>query len=151
MSGFEAVGLALSIWPLVVNALEVYKLAVSGEDWEVVCFQCKTEEVIYVECVLHLLQGSVSDGELAQLCSRKKPNQFLWKDKLSDPTVRNSLERRLGPNRTPLVLEMLKGIDFHLATLCENVGATESFLVSRSYSQNHTAILHLILLSAGAI
>jgi hypothetical protein len=146
MSGFEAVGLALSIWPLVVNALEAYKLAVSGEGWDLVYFQFRTDEVIYVECVSHLLQGSVSERDLAQLCSRDTPNQPLWKEKVSDPTVRNSLERRLGPRRTPLVLEMLQGIDDHLDTVYRKIDATEEFLVSRSYSQNHAAILHLIVL-----
>jgi len=145
MSGFEAVGLALSIWPLVVNALDAYKLAVSGEGWDIVYFQFRTDEVIYVECVSHLLQGSVSERDLAQLCSRDRPNQPLWKEKLSDPTVRNSLERRLGP-KTPFVLEMLQGIDDHLDTVYRKIDATEEFLVSRSYSQKYAALLHLIVL-----
>jgi hypothetical protein len=133
MSGFETVGLALSIWPLVVNALEAYKLGVSGQGWDLVCLQFKTDEVIYMECVSHLLQGSVSERDLAQLCSRDRPNQPLWKEKLSDPTVRNSLERRLGPKKTPFVLEMLQGIDAHLDSVYRKIDATETFLVSRSY------------------
>jgi hypothetical protein len=145
MSGFEAVGLALSIWPVVLNVLEAYKLAVSGQGWDLVCKEFRTERAIYVDCVQHLLEGSVTEGELAQLCSSEKPNQFLWKEKLKDPKVRNSLERRLGPNKTPIVLETLEGIDKHIATLYKKIDTAESFLVSRSYLQNHAAILHLII------
>jgi hypothetical protein len=144
MSGFEAVGLALGIWPLVVNALEAYKLGVSGQGWDLVCFQFKPEEVIYMECVSNLLQGSVSEAGLAQLCSREKPNRFLWKEKLSDPTVRNSLERRLGPKRTPIVLGTLQRIDEHLATLCQKIEIADAFLVSR-LEQNHPSTLNLIM------
>jgi hypothetical protein len=40
---------------------------------------------------------------------------------------------------------MMQGIDEHIATLYKKIGTTESSLVSRSYSQNHVAVLHLIV------
>jgi hypothetical protein len=131
MSGVEAVGLALNIWPVVVNFLEAYKLAVSGQGWDKVYQEFKTERVIYVDCVQHLLQGSVSEADLSQLCSFEKPNQPLWDEKLKDPNLRNSLQRLLGSNKTPIVLETLRGIDEHLATLCQKIETADAFLVSR--------------------
>lgn len=151
MSGIEAVGLALSIWPVLINVLEAYKLAVDGQGWDLVCTEFKTERVIYVEWVEHLLQGSVTESELAQLCSFEKPNQFLWKEKLNDPRVRSSLERRLGPRKAPIVLETLKGMDEQVATLYQKIDTTESFLVSRPCLQNHAAILQLIVSLARSI
>ena len=135
MSGFEAVGLALSIWPVVINLLDAYKQAVSGQGWDLIYTEFKVEEVIYVDCVEHLLQGSVTEAELAQLCSRERPNQFLWEEKLRDSRVRKSLERRLGPRITPMALQTLQRIDEHLATLCEKIEKADSFLVGTSYSQ----------------
>ena len=138
MSGFEAIGLALSIWPIVVNVLESYKLAVSGQPgqgWDLIYNEFRIEEAIYVDCVEHLLQGCVTEAELTQLCSRGKPNQFIWKETLMDPKVRNSLERRLGPKKTPIVLETLQEIDRHVATVCKKIETTDSFLVSILYSQ----------------
>jgi hypothetical protein len=145
MSGFEAVGLALGIWPVVVNALESYKLAVSGQGWDLIYNEFRIEEAIYVGCVEHLLQGCVTEAELTQLCSREKPNQFLWKETLMDPRVRNSLERRLGPRKTPIVLETLQEIDRHLATLCRKIKTTDSFLVSILYSQIYIISIYLIV------
>jgi hypothetical protein len=126
MSGFECIGGVLFLWPLVVKGIQVCKGAKSGQGWELLFDEFKTEEVIYVECIQHLLQADTSEADLLQLTSREKPNEFLWKDS----ALHNSLRNRLGPEKSDIVLKTLREMDGLLTTLYEKLKSHEIAIVS---------------------
>src|ERR1700749_2501987 len=104
MSGFEAIGVVLGAYPLIVHGLQLYKGAKNGQDWELLYDEFRTEEIIYVECVRHLLESDTSEADLLQLSTREKPNQALWKD----PALDRSLRNRLGDEKSQMVLKTLQ-------------------------------------------
>ena len=126
MSGFEAIGLILGFWPLIVNGLQVYKAAKNGQGWDLLCDEFRVEEFIYIDCVRHLLAADVSESNLLQLTTREKPNQHLWKDQ----ALHRCLEKRLGPERTPMVLKTLQEMDTILSSLATKFTVNENTAVS---------------------
>jgi hypothetical protein len=126
MSGFECIPLILKAWPLVVQSLQLYKVAKNGYDWELLFDEFNTEEVIYSESVRHLLASDTSEADLLQLSSREKPNEVLW----SDPALHARLRSRLGPEKSPIVLKTLQQMDQLLKTLSEKMKAHNIALVS---------------------
>lgn len=125
MSGFEAIGVVLAVWPLVVNGIQVYKLARSGQGWDLLYDQFVTEQVIYQECVLHLLAPELSESDLAQLIQGDKPNGPL----LKDPAVTRGLEGRLGQQKSQIVLKTIQSMDSLLQLLKEKMQSHEIPLV----------------------
>lgn len=121
MSGFEAIGVVLAVWPLVVNGIQVYKLARSGQGWDLLYDQFVTEQVIYQECVLHLLAPELSESDLAQLIQGDKPNGPL----LKDPAVTRGLEGRLGQQKSQIVLKTIQSMDSLLQLLKEKMQSHE--------------------------
>jgi hypothetical protein len=117
MSEFEAIGLVLRTYPLIVQVLQLYKGANNAQDWELLYDEFGVEEIIYVECVRHLLASDISEADLLQLSTRDKPNQALWKD----PALDRSLRSRLGDEKSPIVLKTLQEMDNLLATLNERL------------------------------
>jgi len=117
MSGFEAIGVVLGAYPLIVHVLQLYKGAKNGQDWELLYDEFRVEEIIYVECVRHLLASDTSEADLLQLSTRDKPNQALWKD----PALGRSLHSRLGDEKSPMVLKTLREMDNLLTTLNEKL------------------------------
>ncbi len=134
MSGFEAIGLILGVYPLIINGLQLYKAAKNGPDWDLLFDEFRTEEIIYVECIRHLLASDTSEADLLQLSTRKKPNQHLWKD----PALHNSLQNRLGHEKSPMVLKTLKEMDKLLATLNERLKSHEIVLASKPFPDSAT-------------
>ena len=126
MSGFECVGGVLILWPLVAKGLELYKAAKSGQGWELLYDEFRTENTIYIECVRLLLQSDTSEADLLQLTSREKPNQLLWKDL----ALSNSLRNRLGHEKSLIVLKTLQEMDKLLTTLSEKLKSHENAFVS---------------------
>ena len=118
--------MVLGVWPLVVNGLQLYKAAKTGPDWDLLLDEFKTEEIIYVECIRHLLASDTSEADLLQLSQRDKPNQHLWRD----PALHNSLRNRLGHEKSPVVLKTLQEMDKLLSTLNEKLKSHEIPLVS---------------------
>jgi hypothetical protein len=126
MSGFEAIGLVLGVWPLVINGLQLYKAAKNGQGWDPLCDEFRVEELIYIDCVRHLLAADVSEGDLLQLTTRDKPSKHLWKD----PALQKSLEKRLGPERTTIVLKTLPEMKTILSSLAEKFTVHENTVES---------------------
>ena len=138
MSGFECIGVVLVVYRLVVNGLQLYKAAKNGQDWELLYDEFRTEEIIYVECIRHLLASDTSEANLLQLSTRDRPNQQLWKD----PALDKSLRRRLGPEKSPMVLKTLQEMDKLLTTLTEKLKIHEVAVVS-TLPQYSTMVLWL--------
>ena len=126
MSGFEVIGVVLGVWPLVVNTLQLYKSAKNGQGWEVLLDEVKTEETIYIDCVRLLLASDTSEADLMQLTSWEKPNQHLWKD----PSLQRSLQKRLGKEKSTLVLKTLGQMDALLTTMSEEINKHETTTAS---------------------
>ncbi|KAH8820808.1 hypothetical protein F5884DRAFT_61394 [Xylogone sp. PMI_703] len=100
MSGFEAIGLVLAVWPLVVNGFSLYKTAKGGLGMELLVNRVKMEEAIYEDFVRHLLAADVSETELCQLSDKEKPDLKLWRSEV----LHAKLRERLGENRSQIVL-----------------------------------------------
>lgn len=128
--------MVLGVWPVVVNALSLYKATKDGRAYGLLLNELRTEEMVYREFVLLLLQADVPEADLVQLTDRKRSNVGLWKDK----SLHFSLERRLGgQEKSKLVLETLVEMDKLLVSLSEKLGGSEdvstllSFAPSEAY------------------
>jgi hypothetical protein len=135
MSGFEAVGAVLGLWPVVINAFIAYEATKDNTGCDLLLHELETEEIIYREFVHHLLASDVSETDLLQITDRQKPNVGLWKDK----ALHASLERRLG-DKSEVVVKTLKDMDNILATLNEKLRANDTgsvWLYSLKYRLFH--------------
>jgi hypothetical protein len=136
MSGFEVIGVVLGVWPVVLNALAVYKATKDGRGYGLLLNELRTEEIVYREFVQQLLQSDVPESDLVQLTSRKRSNVGLWQDK----GLHFGLERRLGLEKSKIVLETLVEMDKLLVSLSDKLGGTDD--VSRL---SYFAILYLVI------
>lgn len=125
MSGFEVVGLVLAIYPLVINGIQFYKACKSGQGWGLLLQEYKTEQIIYTEFVYHLLASDISEADLRQLTTRKKPNQGLWRDK----KLNDGLQERLGKDKSEVVISTLEEMDKLLISITKRFGISEAELV----------------------
>jgi hypothetical protein len=118
MSGLEVIGLVLSLWPVVVDAVDIYKAMKEGRGADLLRHELDTEEYIFREFVHGLLSSAaVTDADLIQLSDRNRPNTGLWKDR----ALHSKLEKRLGPERSKIVLKSLVEMDKLLTGLREKL------------------------------
>ena len=132
----------LGVWPVVLNCLMMYKATKDGRGYGVLLNELKTEEIVYREFVRHLLQADVPEADLVQLTDRKRSNVDLW----NDQALHSSLERRLGEEKSKIVLETLVEMDKLLASLGEKLGGTDDvrFLSNLAvYKSYHSDTYHL--------
>src|SRR5271156_2699676 len=137
MSGFEVIGVVLGVWPVVLNGLALYKATKDGRGYGLLLNELRTEEIVYREFVQHLLQADVPEADLVQLTDRKRSNVGLWKDQ----ALHFSLERRLGHEKSKIVLETLAEMDKLLASLGEKLGGIDDV----RFLSNLTDTCHLFL------
>lgn len=142
MSGFEVIGVVLGVWPVVVNALTLYKATKDGRGYGLLLNELKTEEVVYREFVKLLLQADVPEADLVQLTDRKRSNVGLWKDR----GLHFSLERRIGHEKSKLVLATLVEMDKLLVSLSEKLGGSEdvSKLSIFAFQAYPSDLLHIV-------
>lgn len=105
MSDFETVGLLLGLYPVVIQAVDVYKATKSGRAAASMLRKLKTEEVIYHQFVQKLLALNVQDDDPSNL----EP----WKS----VTLSQNLRDRLGPKIANPILQILGEIDVLLKDL----------------------------------
>jgi hypothetical protein len=98
MSGFEAIGHALSVWPLVVNAVALYKSVLkknrenNGDGvWTELLSDLRTEETIYREFVDRLLAAHLTEDARLEYESN---SSAMW----ALASLHRRLQRGLGPN-----------------------------------------------------
>jgi hypothetical protein len=121
MPKFEVIGAVLGLWPVVVNALTLYKATEDGRAYGLPLNEVKTEELVYREFVRLLLQADVPEADLVQLTDRKRLNESLWRDQ----KLHFSLERRLGHENSRHILETLAEMHKLLVSLSEMLGGDE--------------------------
>jgi hypothetical protein len=126
MSGFEVIGVVLGVWPLLMNAVDLYKAAKDVRGADLLRTQLDTEEFIFRQFVQNLLSSDVAEAELVQLSDRNRPNTGLWKDK----ALHSKLETRLGPDRSRIVLSNLVEMDKLLTSLRDKLASHNSDPVS---------------------
>ncbi|MCJ1393441.1 hypothetical protein MMC18_006316 [Xylographa bjoerkii] len=113
MSGFEIVGVILGVYPIIVDALALYKATKAGNRAASLSRNLKTESIIFGEFVYHLLAPNVSLDELTRLKDPKSPDLELWKD----ATLHAHLKDRLGSEKAEVVVEILQEIHALLRSL----------------------------------
>ena len=122
MSGFEVIGVILGVYPLIVNALEVYKATKAGKQALSLARNLKTEEIIFGEFVYHLLAPNVSEADLVRLKDPTSPDLDLWKN----ITLQANLRDRLGSEKAGVVVEALQEINELLRSLQDELSPTKS-------------------------
>jgi hypothetical protein len=126
MSGFEVIGVVLGVWPLVVNALSLYKEVKNSPRWDLLDQELRTEKIIYVEFVGHLLAPDLLDGDSLELINQKTANFARWEDK----ELHSRLAERLGIEKSSLVLTTVQEMERLLVDLNESLTRKEDPLVS---------------------
>lgn len=121
MSGFEVIGVVLGVWPLVTNAVYLYKAAKGGLGRDLLLHEVKTEEVIFTEFVKHLLASDVSEADLLSLSNKENPNLTLWKDE----ELNAKLGRRLGKEKSEVVLRTLQLMGALLTSVNDQLGGKD--------------------------
>jgi hypothetical protein len=121
MSGFEVVGVVLSVYPIIINLLQFYKgtkankLAISLER------SLKIEETIYTEVLGHLASFAASEDDLVE--------RRISKDEFWDDVAQANLEHRLGSQKARLALDTLQDIKQLLEEIKTEVSDTDKILV----------------------
>ena len=113
MSGFEIIGVILGVYPLIVDALALYKATKAGKGAAALTRNLKTESIIFGEFVYNLLAPNVSLDELTRLKDPRSPDLELWKD----ATLHAHFKDRLGPKKAGVVVEILREIHALLKSL----------------------------------
>lgn len=93
MSGIEAVGLVLGLWPIMINLVDAYKAGKSGSSLTMLRMNIMVQEKIFKQSIQKLLQGDekLSDKDKVGLIRSNTNFAAIW----TDPEFVDRLERRL--------------------------------------------------------
>jgi hypothetical protein len=108
MSGFEIVGLLLGLYPIVVDAVSVYKATKTGRAATSLIRKLRIEEVIYRQFVHKLLAPNVEGEDIYQLYFNQQPPDI---DRWQAVALNQKLRLRLGSDKADLILQILREID----------------------------------------
>lgn len=103
MSGVEIVGLALAVFPLVIEGVERYHGVITGRDIKYLTESLKNNEQIFKNSVENLLRSSVESDELTVLLDNLQGTQ--WKD----PKLERQVVDHLG-QEAESILKKIKEI-----------------------------------------
>ncbi|OHE93062.1 hypothetical protein CORC01_11619 [Colletotrichum orchidophilum] len=115
MSGIEAVGLVLGLWPIIESLVKGYKAAKEGDDRGLFLLQIEVQETIYKGCVRQLVQEhgeSTIENDDANV-EAKQSDPSPWQT----PSFRRKLRSRLGPTDFELMESVLKHIERSMISL----------------------------------
>ncbi|KAH8746033.1 hypothetical protein BGZ57DRAFT_936044 [Hyaloscypha finlandica] len=114
MSGFEVVGLLLGLYPIVVDAVNVYKATKTGRAATSLIRKLKIEEVIYHQFVYKLLASNVQGDDMYRLDLNKEPPDL---SRWQAVALNQKLRIRLPSETADLVLEILREMETLLKDL----------------------------------
>jgi hypothetical protein len=120
MSGFEAIGIVLGVYPIVLDAYRAYTATKSRQGMESLIRKLRIEEIIFDGWVSRLLSPDVSEAELVYL---KRTNSTdprgigFWQDL----DMQSNLKSRLGFERAHQILSIVKEIGQLLESMKEDV------------------------------
>jgi len=128
MSGIEVVGLALSLWPVVVNLAELYKASKDGSPVRGLTMNIAVYEWIFKQSVLKLLQGDeeLSEKDRIGLVNSDENFAAIWEDK----EFIARLKRRLDAQMFVLVQHKVDEIFKVLTSLKKKIEPKDGELVS---------------------
>lgn len=128
MSGIEVVGLALSLWPVVVNLAELYKASKDGSPVRGLTMNIAVYERIFKQSVLKLLQGDeeLSEKDRIGLVNSDENFAAIWED--TEFIAR--LKRRLDAQMFILVQHKVDEIFKVLTSLKKKIEPEDGELVS---------------------
>ena len=121
MSGIEAVGLALGLWPVLQNVIGMYKASRDGSAVKDTAMSLKTYELIYRQSISKLLQGDqyLTDKDRMGLITGEADFAGLWKDE----EFIKRLYKRLGPDvfhvlqhETDQIVRLLRALEKKIKT-----------------------------------
>jgi hypothetical protein len=113
MAGFEITGLLLGLYPIVIDAVNLYKATKTGRAAASLIRKLKTESMIYSQFVRKLLAPNVPDEEIDRFLKQEPPDLNRWQAVMLDQKLRC----RLGPETANLILEILREIEMLLKDL----------------------------------
>lgn len=122
MSGFEVIGVVLSVYPIIINLLDIYKetqankLAISLER------RLRVEETIYTDVLGHLARFAASGDDVVE---GRIPKDEFW----DDAVIQANLSKRLGPQKARLALDTLHDIKQLLDEIQTEVSDRDKILV----------------------
>ena len=132
MSGIEAIGLALALWPVIGTLSDLYSSVKDGSAarW---AMTIKVQERIFKECVLKLLQGDedLSEKDRIGLVNGDRSFESLWKDR----EFSDRLESRLD-------LELCSLVKHEVAEISKLVGGLKKAL-GEMKSEPSTKRMHI--------
>ena len=125
MSGLEVIGVVLGAWPIAIQALAMYKRTKSGRTAEQLIRRLKTEELIFKNSVLHLLDSEVADDEIEKLL---KPDMVTWRDSKVTESLTHKLGKDMAENVIDIVQEMAKllaSLDTEMKNVSQGIVSAE--------------------------
>ena len=125
MSGFEIVGVILGAYPLIIQALDVYRATKGGKGAISLARQLKTEEIIFNEFVYHLVAPSISNSNIVRYKISAPPDLALWRN----CTLQGDMRGRLGVAKADNLLEILEEIEKLLSSLQEELNPSDHGIV----------------------
>ena len=120
---------------MVVNTIDIYKAMKDSRGAYLLRHELDTEECIFRGFVYDLLSSAVTDADLIQLSDRNRPNTGLWRDR----ALHSKLEKRLGPERSKIVLKSLVEMDKLLTSLRDQIARGDVDMVGL-----HLSLLFLV-------
>lgn len=126
MSGLEAAGLILGLWPAVASLVKGYKATKNGEDCAAFLRDLKVQETVYKGCIRRLLQENeaFSNDEFINI---EDGNAEIspWRDSLFQMHLKN----RIGTENFTSIDDVLCSIDSTLKELKRQLQNGEADLV----------------------
>ncbi|KAK1449004.1 hypothetical protein CMEL01_08319 [Colletotrichum melonis] len=143
MSGVEAVGLVLGLWPIITSLVKGYKATKDGDDRRSFLLKIDIQQTIYESCVRQLIEENEEsiDLDLTNAKIRQLDISF-WQR----PSFRVKLHDRLGSRDFELMESVLKQIEKTMESLRSQLENGQADLVSPCESFNkggHDADLNI--------
>jgi hypothetical protein len=143
MSGFEIVGLLLGLYPLVVDAVNVYKATKTSRAATSLIRKLKIEEVIYRQFVYKLVAPNIQGADIYRFTlNQEPPGLGPWQN----VAMNQKLRIRLGPETADFVLDILREIERLLKDLNADLSNISRGMVICTCSNPFSHLLYATML-----
>jgi hypothetical protein len=123
MSGFEVIGVVLAVYPVVLNACQLYKATRSGEAIEKLIRRLDIEQFLFDDFVSRLLGPDVGESQLLRL--KTSTDLGSWKEN----DLQAKLEQRHGFVKTKHIISLINDLNELLQSIQRDLpGVARSFV-----------------------
>lgn len=127
MSGFEVIGVVLGVYPIVLNACQLYRAARSGDGIEKLIRRLDIERFLFEDFVSRLLGPDVEESQLLRLKTSR--DLSCWKEN----DLQTKLEQRHGFVKTKHIIAVITDLNDLLLSIQRDLpGVARSFVRSPS-------------------